>query len=40
VGESCVSSPSPSRNRTDDDWWAHQDLNLEPTNYEFAALTN
>ena len=21
-------------------WWAHQDLNLEPTNYEFAALTN
>jgi hypothetical protein len=20
--------------------WAHQDLNLEPTNYEFAALTN
>ena len=21
-------------------WWAHQDLNLEPTNYEFAALTD
>ncbi len=21
-------------------WWADQDLNLEPTNYEFAALTN
>jgi hypothetical protein len=22
------------------EWWAHQDLNLEPTNYEFAALTS
>ena len=22
------------------DWWAHQDLNLEPTDYESAALTN
>lgn len=21
-------------------WWAHQDLNLEPTDYESAALTN
>ena len=21
------------------DWWAHQDLNLEPTDYESAALT-
>ena len=21
-------------------WWAAQDLNLEPTNYEFAALTD
>jgi hypothetical protein len=21
-------------------WWAKQDLNLQPTNYEFAALTN
>ena len=20
-------------------WWAHQDLNLEPTDYESAALT-
>jgi hypothetical protein len=23
-----------------DCWWAHQDLNLEPTDYESAALTN
>jgi hypothetical protein len=23
-----------------DFWWAHQDLNLEPTDYESAALTN
>jgi len=23
-----------------DDWWAHQDLNLGPTDYESAALTN
>ena len=22
------------------EWWAHQDLNLEPTDYESAALTN
>ena len=22
------------------DWWAHQDLNLGPTDYESAALTN
>ena len=21
-------------------WWAHQDLNLQPTDYESAALTN
>ena len=21
-------------------WWAHQDLNLGPTDYESAALTN
>ena len=21
------------------EWWAHQDLNLEPTDYESAALT-
>ena len=21
-------------------WWAHKDLNLEPTDYESAALTN
>ena len=21
-------------------WWARQDLNLGPSNYEFAALTN
>ncbi len=24
----------------EDVWWAHQDLNLEPTDYESAALTN
>ena len=24
----------------DGGWWAHQDLNLEPTDYESAALTN
>ena len=23
-----------------DGWWAHQDLNLGPTDYESAALTN
>ena len=23
-----------------DFWWAHKDLNLEPTDYESAALTN
>jgi hypothetical protein len=22
------------------DWWAHQDLNLEPKRYEHSALTN
>ncbi len=26
--------------RVIDFWWAHQDLNLEPTDYESAALTN
>src|SRR5208283_5429260 len=27
-------------NRRKDGWWAHQDLNLGPTDYESAALTN
>ena len=29
-------SRAVARGRT---WWAHQDLNLEPTDYESAALT-
>jgi len=43
--ERCVGDARPTWGlRTVSDrgqgWWAHQDLNLEPTNYEFAALTN
>jgi hypothetical protein len=33
-------TPPHSRCLRRNAWWAHQDLNLEPTDYESAALTN
>ena len=36
IVETETASPKGSRK----DWWAHQDLNLGPTDYESAALTN
>jgi hypothetical protein len=35
IRQLACSQPTPGRH-----WWAHQDLNLEPTDYESAALTN
>jgi hypothetical protein len=37
LSRSARSAPPPA---CLDLWWAHQDLNLEPTDYESAALTN
>ena len=34
------SPPEVELIRQQECWWAHQDLNLEPTDYESAALTN
>jgi hypothetical protein len=35
-----IASVQVSGHQSGQTWWAHQDLNLEPTDYESAALTN